>query len=48
MEKSSCALVVGELSLFMKLFVTLVTCVNPLAWWRIHESQFPNVSFLGK
>jgi hypothetical protein len=33
MEKSSHALVVGELSLFRKLFVTFTTCVDPLAWW---------------
>jgi uncharacterized Tic20 family protein len=48
MEESSCALVVGELSLFMKLYVFLATCVDPLAWWWIHETQFPNVSFLAK
>jgi hypothetical protein len=48
MEKSSLALVVGELSLFRKLYVSLVTCVEPLAWWRIHETQFPNVRILTK
>jgi hypothetical protein len=48
MEKSSCALVVGELSLFRRLSVSLATCVDPLIWWRIHETQFPNVSFLVK
>ncbi len=47
-EKSSHALVVGELFLFKKLFVTLTTCVDPLAWWQIHESQLSNVSFLAK
>jgi hypothetical protein len=31
-EESSHALVVGELSLFRRLFVVLVTCANPLAW----------------
>jgi hypothetical protein len=48
MEKSSCALVVGELSLFKRLSISLVTCVDPLAWWWIHETQFLNVSFLAK
>jgi hypothetical protein len=48
MEESSCALVVGELSLFKNLFITPVTCVDPLAWWRINETQFPNVNFLTK
>ncbi len=48
MEKSSCELVVGELSLFMRLYVTIATCVNPLVWWWIHETQFPSVSFLAK
>jgi hypothetical protein len=48
MEESSCALVVGELSLFKRLFVSPTTCVDPLAWWWIHETQFPNVSFLAK
>jgi hypothetical protein len=48
MEESSLALVVGELSLFRRLCVCLVTCVDPLTWWQIHETQFPNVSFLTK
>ncbi len=48
MEKSSHALVVGELSLFKRLYVTFITCVDPLTWWWIHETQFPNVSFLAK
>jgi hypothetical protein len=30
MEESSCALVIGELSLFKRLFVFLTTCVDPL------------------
>jgi hypothetical protein len=47
MEKSSCALVV-KLSLFRRLSISLATCVDPLAWWWIHETQFPNVSFLVK
>jgi hypothetical protein len=48
MEESSCTLVVGELSLFKNLFITPITCVDPLASWRIHETQFPNVNFLTK
>jgi hypothetical protein len=48
MEKSSCALVVGELSLFKRLYVTPTTCVDLLTWWWIHETQFPNVSFFAK
>jgi hypothetical protein len=35
MEKSSPNLFVGKLSLFRRLFVTLATCVDPLAWWQI-------------
>ncbi len=48
MEESSCALIFGELFLFMTLYVTHATCVDTLVWWRIHETQFPNVSFLAK
>jgi hypothetical protein len=32
-EESSCALVVGELFLFRRLFIVLTTCVNPFALW---------------
>jgi hypothetical protein len=38
MEKLSCALV-GGLFLFKRLFIILVPCANPLAWWQIHEIQ---------
>jgi hypothetical protein len=48
MEKSSHALVVGELSLFMRLFISLATRGDPLVWWWIHEIQFPNVSLFVK
>jgi hypothetical protein len=48
MEKSSHALVIGELSLFKRLFVSPPTCVDPLAWRRICETQFLNISFLVK
>jgi hypothetical protein len=34
--------------LFKRLYITLVTCVDPLIWWQIYETQFPNVSFLAK
>jgi hypothetical protein len=34
--------------LFKRLYVILITCVDPLAWWWIHETQFPNVSFFAK
>jgi hypothetical protein len=48
MEETSCALVVAELYLFMRLSISLVTCVDPLTWWQIHETQFLNVNFLVK
>ncbi len=48
MEELSHALVVGELSLFRRLSISPTTCVDPLAWWWIHEIPLPNVSFLGK
>jgi len=35
MEESSHALIVGELSLFKRLYVIPTTCVDPLAWWWI-------------
>jgi hypothetical protein len=47
-EEFSCALLVGELHLLKRLFITLVVCANLLVWWQIHESQFPNVGFLAK
>ncbi len=43
MEKSSCKFVVGELSLFRRLSISPTTCVDPLAWWWIHETQVPNL-----
>jgi hypothetical protein len=48
LEESSCALVVGELSLFKRLSILASTCVDPLSWWWCHENQFPNVGFLAK
>ncbi len=47
-EKFSCALVVGKLPIFKRLYVVLVACIDPLAWWHIHDIQFPNVGFLAK
>jgi hypothetical protein len=48
MEKSSHALVIGELSLFKRLLVSPLTCIDPLTWWQIHEKQFLNVNLLNK
>jgi hypothetical protein len=45
MEKTSHALVVGEVSLFQGFFITSSMCANPLTWWQNHEGQFLNVSF---
>jgi hypothetical protein len=47
-KESSYVFVVGELSLFKRLFIVLATCVDPLTWWCIHKTQFPNVGFLAK
>ncbi len=48
MEESSCAIVTRRLFLFWRLYIPLSKCVDPLAWWWTHESQFPNVDFLAK
>ncbi len=48
MGESSWALIIGELSLFQKLSILLSICANPLAWWQIHEGQFPNVGIFVK
>jgi hypothetical protein len=45
-EESSRALVIGKLYVFKRLHVLPFACVDPLAWWRIHEGQFPNMGFL--
>jgi hypothetical protein len=47
-EKSSCALVIRELSMFKRVHVLPSSCVDPLAWWRIHEGQILNMGFLVK
>jgi hypothetical protein len=47
-EEPSWALVIGELSLFRRLFISSSTCAYPLAWWQMHEGQFQNVGFLAK
>ncbi len=36
-EKSSCALIAGELFLFRRLSIVPTTCADPLAWWQFHE-----------
>jgi len=47
-EESSCALIVGELFLFKRLFIVPTACADSLAWWHLHETSFPNVGFLAK
>jgi hypothetical protein len=47
-EESFQALVIKKLCLFRKLSIPSFVCVDPLAWWCIHETQFLNVDFLGK
>jgi len=48
MEKSSRALVIKKLFLFWRLAIPPPMCVDPLVWWKTHESQFPNVDFFAK
>lgn len=38
----------AELSLFRRLHIDPKDCENPLAWWKDHEVQFPNVGFLAR
>jgi len=47
-EESFQALITRELSLFRKLSIPSSTCADSLAWWRMHEGQFPNLGFLAK
>jgi hypothetical protein len=47
-EESSQALITRELSLFKRLFIHSSACAHPLAWWWMHEGQFPNVGFFAK
>ncbi len=47
-EESSQALVIGELSLFRRLFIFSSACANLLTWWCMHEGQFSNGGFLAK
>jgi len=37
-----------ELSLFCKLNVEDVDGLDPLIWWSINESKFPNIGFLAR
>jgi hypothetical protein len=36
----------NELNVFRHLHVKLEGFMLPLTWWKIHETQFPNVSFV--
>ncbi len=47
-EESFQAQIIEELSLFRRLSIPSSTCVDSLAWWRIHEGQFLNVYFFVK
>jgi len=47
-KESSQALVIGELSLFMKLSISSSPCVDPVTWWCVHEGQFQKVKFFNK
>jgi len=38
----------SKLSLFCQIVVSEEDLKSPLAWWKTHESQFPNVGFLAK
>jgi hypothetical protein len=42
-EEFSCKLVIGDVSLFNRLPNFPSACVDPLAWWCIHEGQFSNM-----
>jgi hypothetical protein len=44
-EESSRTLVIGELSLFMRLSIPSSPSEDPLVWWHNHEGQFPIVAF---
>jgi hypothetical protein len=45
-EEPSQTLVIRELSLFKRFSIPSSACVDPLAWWWMHEGQFFNVTFL--
>ncbi len=38
----------NELSLFRRLHVKPKHCLLPLTWWKSHELQFPNISFIAR
>ncbi len=38
----------NKLSLFHHLHVKFEHCLLPLTWWKSHELQFPNISFVAK
>jgi hypothetical protein len=45
-EETSEGLLKFELSLFRWIVVSYKDLKSPLAWWKTHESQFPNVGLL--
>jgi hypothetical protein len=47
-KEISWTLIRRKLFLFKRFFIPPLTCANPLAWWCIHEGQFPNVGFHAK
>jgi hypothetical protein len=38
----------NELFLFHHLHMKLEHCILPLTWWKSHELQFPNISFIAR
>ncbi len=47
-EEVNEGLLESELSLFCRIVVLEEDLKSPLAWWKTHESQFPNVGFLAR
>ncbi len=45
-EEASESLLKSKLFLFCRTVVSKEDLNNPFAWWKTHESQFPNVGFL--
>jgi hypothetical protein len=45
-KEGSEGLVKYELFLLRRIVVSQKDLKSPLAWWKMHESQFPNVGFL--
>jgi hypothetical protein len=38
----------NELTLFRHLHLKPKECALPLIWWQLHETRFPNVSFVAQ